>query len=46
MGLDQPIPVQYVEFLGRALHGDFGVSFRNRTAALPLVLSRLPVTLR
>jgi peptide/nickel transport system permease protein len=46
MGLDQPIPVQYVAFLGRALRGDFGVSFRNRTAALPLVLSRLPVTLR
>jgi peptide/nickel transport system permease protein len=38
--------VQYVEVLGRALHGDFGVSFRNRTEALPLVLSRLPVTLR
>jgi ABC-type dipeptide/oligopeptide/nickel transport system permease component len=46
MGLDQPIPLQYVAFLGRAVHGDFGVSFRNRTAALPLVLSRLPVTLR
>jgi peptide/nickel transport system permease protein len=46
MGLDQPVPVQYAAFLGRALHGDFGVSFRNRTAALPLVLSRLPVTLR
>jgi peptide/nickel transport system permease protein len=46
MGLDRPILVQYVEFLGRALHGDFGVSFRNRTAALPLVLSRVPVTLK
>jgi peptide/nickel transport system permease protein len=46
MGLDQPIPVQYVAFLGRALHGDFGVSFRHRTAALPLVLDRLPATLR
>ncbi len=46
MGLDQPIPIQYAEFLGRALHGDFGVSFRHRTAALPLVLERLPVTLR
>jgi ABC-type dipeptide/oligopeptide/nickel transport system permease component len=45
MGLDQPVPVQYVEFLGRAVHGDFGTSFRNRTAALPLVLSRLPLTL-
>jgi len=45
MGLDQPPPVQYVAFLGRALHGDFGVSLRNRTPALPLVLQRLPVTL-
>lgn len=45
MGLDQPIPIQYLAFVGRALHGDFGVSFRNRTAALPLVLGRLPVTL-
>jgi len=46
MGLDQPIPVQYGAFLGRAVHGDFGVSFRHRTSALPLVLERLPVTLR
>jgi len=45
MGLDQPPPVQYALFLGRALQGDFGVSFRHRTAALPLVLERLPVTL-
>ena len=45
MGLDQPPPVQYVEFLGRALHGDFGTSFRHRTSALPLVAQRLPVTL-
>ena len=46
MGFDQPIAFQYASFLGRAIRGDFGVSFRNRTAALPLVLSRLPVTLR
>jgi peptide/nickel transport system permease protein len=45
MGLDRPIPVQYIDFLVRALHGDFGVSFRHRTAALPLVAERLPVTL-
>jgi peptide/nickel transport system permease protein len=45
LGLDQPVPLQYVAFLGRALQGDFGVSFRNRTPALPLVVSRLPVTL-
>ncbi|MGI9145855.1 MAG: ABC transporter permease [Chloroflexota bacterium] len=45
LGLDQPPAVQYVLFLGRAVRGDFGVSFRHRTAALPLVLERLPVTL-
>jgi peptide/nickel transport system permease protein len=45
LGLDQPVPMQYVAFLGRALHGDFGVSFRHRTAALPLVAERLPATL-
>jgi peptide/nickel transport system permease protein len=46
MGLDQPVPVQYAAFLQRAVRGDFGNSFRHRTAALPLVLERLPVTLR
>lgn len=45
LGLDQPVPVQYALFLSRAVHGDFGVSFRSRTPALPLVLQRLPVTL-
>jgi peptide/nickel transport system permease protein len=45
-GLDEPLPVQYGLFLQRAVRGDFGVSFRHRTPALPLVLERLPVTLR
>jgi peptide/nickel transport system permease protein len=46
LGLDQPLPLQYASFLGRALRGDFGVSLRHRTAALPLVAERLPTTLR
>jgi ABC-type dipeptide/oligopeptide/nickel transport system permease component len=32
-------------FVGRAFSGDLGESFRYRTAALPLVLGRLPTTL-
>jgi peptide/nickel transport system permease protein len=44
-GLDQPIPAQYILFLTRAMSGDLGESFRYRTAALPLVLGRLPTTL-
>jgi peptide/nickel transport system permease protein len=43
--LDQPLPAQYVLFLVKAAGGDLGESFRYRTAALPLVLGRLPTTL-
>ncbi len=45
LGLDRPLPVQYIQFLGNALTGDFGNSFRQRTPALKLVLERLPATL-
>ncbi len=45
LGLDQPLSVQYVRFLGDALRGDFGVSFRHQQPALPLVIERLPATL-
>jgi ABC-type dipeptide/oligopeptide/nickel transport system permease component len=45
MGLDRPLPVQYIDFLSRAVRGDFGVSLRSRMPALPLVLDRLPATL-
>ncbi|HEX8968538.1 MAG TPA: ABC transporter permease [Chloroflexota bacterium] len=43
--LDQPLPVQYALFLANAASGDLGESFRYRSAALPLVLGRLPITL-
>ena len=46
MGLDRPVPVQYADFLWRAVHGDFGESFRHRTPAMQLVLERVPATLR
>lgn len=44
-GLDRPIPVQYVDFLGRAIQGDFGISLRHGQPAMELVLERLPATL-
>jgi ABC-type dipeptide/oligopeptide/nickel transport system permease component len=44
LGLDRPLPVQYVQFLGRVVQGDFGRSLRFDTPALPLVLERLPAT--
>lgn len=44
MGLDRPILVQYAEFLARILRADLGQSLINRTPALDLVISRLPLT--
>jgi len=45
LGLDRPLHVQYVAFLGSAVRGDFGDSFRHQQPAFGLVLERLPATL-
>jgi len=45
MGLDRPILVQYVEWLGGALRGDLGRSIQYDVAVGRLILSRLTVTL-
>lgn len=44
MGLDQPIPVQFVNWAGNLLQGDFGRSIVNGAEVLPLVLDRFSVT--
>jgi peptide/nickel transport system permease protein len=44
-GLDRPVVEQYVDFLPRAMRGDFGESWRQRRPALTAVLERLPATL-
>lgn len=44
MGLDRPLPVQYVEWLAGALRGDLGVSIQYDVPVGQLILSRLPVT--
>src|SRR6056297_830669 len=43
--LDDPLVVQFFHFVGQALKGDLGTSFRHGVPALPLALSRLPATL-
>ena len=45
LGFNDPLPVQYVRFVGGAMRGDFGESLRYRRDALGLVLERLPATL-
>ncbi len=45
LGLDQPLWVQYAQFLKGALHGDVGVSYVYNEPALRVILQRLPATL-
>ncbi len=43
-GLDDPLVVQYVRWLGRTLTGDWGVSFRTGEPVLREFLARLPLS--
>ena len=45
LGLDQPLPVQYVLWLGRAAQGDFGRSIRTRQPVGEAIRERLGATL-
>ena len=44
-GFDRPLVVQYVEWLGHTLSGDFGESLYFRKPVLGLVVERMPVTM-
>lgn len=43
-GLDQPLVTQYFTWLGSALQGDLGVSFRTGQTVTSMILERLPAT--
>jgi peptide/nickel transport system permease protein len=45
MGLDRPIPVQYLEWVGSALRGDLGRSIQYDVPVAALIVSRLAVSL-
>ena len=44
-GLDDPVPVQYVEYVKKVLHGDFGDSFTSRRPVSQDLKKYLPATL-
>lgn len=44
-GLDEPMPVQYLKWLGNILQGDFGYSMVGKKGVLPAMLERFPYTL-
>lgn len=43
-GLDQPLPVQYLRYVGRLLHGDLGTSYRLNTPVTELIWQQLGYT--
>jgi len=45
LGLNRPMYVQYVEYLGDLVTGDMGYSYRSRTAVGSRVFAKLPATL-
>jgi peptide/nickel transport system permease protein len=47
LGLDQPLPIQYLKFVGNALRGEFGNSIKwDGQSALGLAAHRFPATLQ
>src|SRR5512140_1381612 len=45
LGLDEPMPVQYIRWLGLAVHGNLGSSFFSKQPVLQMIGQRLPLTI-
>lgn len=45
LGLDQPLGVQFVEYLGQIFTGDLGRSYIQNAPVIDLIMSRLPYTI-
>src|SRR5689334_1170640 len=45
MGLDRPLYIQLLRYLGQVASGNLGYSFASNTPVLELILDRLPATL-
>ena len=45
LGLDRSFPLQYASFVGNAVRGEFGISYRNQQDVIVLIAERLPATL-
>jgi peptide/nickel transport system permease protein len=46
LGLDQPLVVQYAQWIGGLLHGDLGYSYVSEKPVLDEILPRIPITAR
>ncbi len=45
-GLDSPIHIQYIKYMGNVIQGDFGESFRFRGSVSDMIWERLPATVQ
>jgi len=45
LGLNQPMPLQYLHFVTNAVQGDFGISYRNQQEVMSLIAERFPATI-
>src|SRR4051794_24910254 len=45
LGLDLPLPVQYLRWLGNVLRGDFGYSYYSSTPVAKLIAQNIPYTI-
>jgi len=45
LGMDRPLGIQYLNYLGSIVQGDFGISLRYRESALELFKQRFPASL-
>lgn len=45
LGLNEPIPIQYVRWLDGAFHGDFGISYQYKTDVKEVIAARIGNTL-
>lgn len=44
LGTDQPVPVQYAQWVGDLVHGELGTSFVSRLPVADLIAQKLPIT--
>ena len=46
MGLNDPLPVQYLRYISKAVRGDFGRSYKTNRSVFDEVFARFPATLK
>jgi peptide/nickel transport system permease protein len=46
LGLDRPLPIQYLDWLGKTVRGDLGISNRDKQPVTQGIRERLPITLQ